>query len=177
MLSLRVCSPRDTHTPAKSDERHDFFVVSSSPMDERTPEQLKHLDFVQSNIARMHNASTSMKRYALAAFALGAFLARFFNDPTIFGITFLVVVSFCVLDAKYLQSERAFRVIYDCVRMQAPGSKTSFELKPSIGSLVPLSELKSWSTCLLYYPMLVLLALLWIGTDWQQLPSIGTQNG
>ena len=174
---MRRSARSSGRTPASSDERHGSPMLSSTPMDERTPEQLKHLDFAQSNIARMHNASMSMKRYALAAFALGASLARFLNDPTILGITFLVVVSFYVLDAKYLQSERAFRVIYDGVRMQAPGSTASFELKPNIGSLVPLSELTSWSTCLLYCPILALFALLWIGTDWLQLPSVGTQNG
>ena len=146
-------------------------------MGDRTVEQLKHLEFVQTNIARMHNASTSMKRFALAAFALGASLARFLQDPTILGITSLVIASFYVLDSKYLQAEQAFRAIYDCVRGQKPGSSTSFDLTPNIKSIVPVRELKSWSTFLLYGPMLLLLTVLWLSTDWQPLDSVRTNNG
>ena len=142
-------------------------VVNSTSMDERTVEQLKHLEFVQANIARMHNASTSMKRFALVTFALGVSLARFLHDPTILGITVIVIASFYVLDSKYLQAENAFRNLYESVRTQRPGTATSFELTPNVPRLIPLPELVSWSTFLLYCPMLLLTALLWIGTDWR----------
>ena len=134
-------------------------------MGTRTADQLKHLEFVQANIARMHNASTSMKRFALAAFALGASLARFLQDPTILWVTFFVIASFYVLDSKYLQAEGAFRVLYDCVRCQQPATAASFDLTPDITKIVPVRELKSWSTYLLYGPMLVLLTVLWLRTD------------
>ncbi len=130
-------------------------------MVERTAEQLKHLEFAQSNIARMHGASVSMKRFALAAFGIGGSLARVLNEPAILGITFVVVAAFFLIDAKYLQAERAFRTIYDNAREQPPGAPASFELTPAIQGVVPFKEFRSWSTWLLYGPILAILLLLW----------------
>ena len=143
----------------------------------RTTEQLKHLEFVQQNIARMHNASTYMKRLALVIFVMGASLARFLHDPTILGITSFVIASFYVLDSKYLQAERAFRFLYKDVRNEPAGAAATFDLTPDIKCLVPFCELRSWSTFLLYPPILLLLFLLWVGTDWQAPATLGTNNG
>ena len=88
----------------------------------------------------------------------------------------MVIVSFYVLDSKYLQAEKAFRALYDCVRGQEPGSPTSFDLTPNIKGIVPVRELKSWSTYLLYGPILLLLTVLWLSTEWQPLDSVGTNN-
>ena len=133
---------------------------------ERTPEQLKHLEFAQANIARMHDAATSMKRFALTAFALGGSLARFLHEPMIVFFTLVVVAGFFVLDAKYLQTEKAFTDIFNRVKDEPVGAAASFDLTPRIPTPVPLRELLSWSTWILYGPIIAILILLWAFVDW-----------
>lgn len=132
----------------------------------RTPEQLKYLEFAQANIARMHDAATSMKRFALAAFALGGSLASFLDEPLIILITLIAIAGFYVLDAKYLQAERAFRAIYNRVKDEPAGASASFDLTPVIPRLVPVREFASWSTWVLYGPIIVILLALWKFVDW-----------
>lgn len=130
-------------------------------MVERTGDQLKYLEFAQANIARLHDAATSMKRFALVAFALGGSLARVLSEPAIFGFTAVVIAAFFLLDAKYLQAERAFRDIYNRVRAEPPGTDASFDLTPAIQHWAPVGELRSWSTWPLYGPILAILLTLW----------------
>lgn len=70
----------------------------------RTAEQIKHLELVQANVARMHEAATSMKRLAVVGFALGGSMARYLKEPAIIGFTVAVIFASWVLDAKYLDS-------------------------------------------------------------------------
>ena len=114
----------------------------------------------------MHTASVSMKRFALSAFVLGVSIARLLREPEIVGITLFAIAAFYVLDAKYLQAERAFRVIYDDIRSQPPGGPASFDLTPARPHLVPWREFRSWSTILLYLPMLAILVAMWLRADW-----------
>ena len=130
-------------------------------MTERTPERLKHLEFIQSNITRMHEAALSMKRFAIVAFAVGCALARHFQDAYLFGVTTVVVFAFWMLDAKYLQVERVYRILYDRVSNQPNSEPTSFSMKPEKYNLLPLSEFASWSSYLLYAPLVVVLAVIW----------------
>ena len=132
----------------------------------RTPEQLKYLEFAQANIARMHDAATSMKRYALAAFALGGSLARFLNEPIIVLFTFVVIAGFFVLDAKYLQTEKAFRDIYNRLKDEPAGTAASFDLTPHVPTMLPIREFASWSTWMLYVPIMAILLLLWGFVEW-----------
>ena len=131
----------------------------------RTAEQLKHLELVQANVARMHEAGAAMKRFAVVSFALGGSMARYLKEPPIVGFTIAVIVAFWVLDAKYLQVERAFRVLYERIRSEVAGQTASFELNPEIRKVVPIKELWSWSTWLLYVPLFVLLTAFWFGAD------------
>lgn len=135
-------------------------------MVERSAEQLKHLELVEANVARMHEAATSMKRFAVVGFALGASMARYLKEPAIVGITVAAVVAFWVLDAKYLQAERSFRALYERTRGEVGGAAASFDLTPEARNVVPIEELGSWSTWLMYGPMLVLLAAIWFWADW-----------
>lgn len=132
----------------------------------RTQEQLKYLEFAQANIARMHDAATSMKRFALAAFALGGSLARFLDEPLIILLTLIVVAGFFILDAKHLQTERAFIAIYNRVKDEPAGASASFDLTPVIPRLIPVREFASWSTWILYVPIIVILLVLWAFIDW-----------
>ena len=98
----------------------------------RTAEQLKHLELVQVNIARMHDASTSMKRFTVVAFALGGSLARYLHESDIVVFTMVVIIAFWMLDSKYLQMERSYRALYELVRIQPAGDPASFDLTPDV---------------------------------------------
>ena len=135
-------------------------------MAERTAEQIKHLELVQANVARMHEAATSMKRFAVVGFALGGSMARYLKEPAIIGFTVVFIFALWVLDAKYLQAEGSFRRLYERTRSEVGGEKASFELTPDSRKVVPIRELGSWSTLLLYSPMLALLVVAWLWADW-----------
>lgn len=137
-----------------------------SSMTDRTTERLKHLEFLQANITRMHEASTSMKRLAILAFALGGSLARYLQDVTTIGLTVAVIAAIWALDSKYLQVERAYRALYNQVRALPYTEPTSFDLTPPISKALPLSELCSWSTVVLYGPLIILLTAIWLCADW-----------
>ena len=136
-------------------------------MSKNTEDRLKHLEFVQSIIARMHEASISMKRFAITSFALGGALARYLQDSVIVFLTMVVVIAFWVLDAKYLRVEREYRTLYDCVRVQPNTKPVSFDLKPVSNGRILVWELFSWFTFILYVPLIILLAALWLYADWK----------
>lgn len=142
-------------------------ITCNVKMSERTTEQLKYLEFVQSIVTRMHDASISMKRFAITAFALGGALARYLQDGAIIFLTMVVVVAFWLLDAKYLQIEREYRTLYDCVRIQPATESTSFKLNPEKSGRIPLKELASWSTSILYVPLILLLVAVWLFANWE----------
>ena len=132
----------------------------------RTVEQIKHLELVQANVARMHEAATSMKRFAVVGFGLGGSMARYLQEPAIIGFTVAVIATLWMLDAKYLQAERGFRALYERTRSEVGGQAASFEMTPETGKVVPVREFGSWSTWLLYAPMLALLVVIWLWADW-----------
>ena len=105
-----------------------------------------------------------MKRFAVVSFAVGGSFARYLQVPAIMGFTMAVIVAFWLIDAKYLQVERAYRGLYGRVSDEAAGTPASFDLRPEV-SIVPMRELRSWSTYLLYGPMLALLAGTWAFVD------------
>lgn len=134
-------------------------------MAERTSEQIKYLELLQANIARMHEAAVSMKRFAVVGFALGGSMSKYLNESLIMLFTIALVAAFWILDAKYLQTERSFKKLYDQTRCEAVENKASFALTAEKAGLIPFSELASWSTWLLYAPILATLAIvysLWV---------------
>ncbi len=84
----------------------------------------KHLDYIQSNIARMNNCSFQMKGWSVAI--LSALLAIFASSFETIGearkgntlfllIGFVPLIVFWFLDSYYLQQERKFRGVYNDV--------------------------------------------------------------
>jgi len=107
-----------------------------------------------------------MKRFAVVSFAVGGSLARYLQVPAIMGFTMAAILAFWLIDAKYLQVERAYRVLYERARAEAAGTPASFDLRPGTAR-VPMGALGSWSTYLLYGPLLALLAGVWAFADWE----------
>lgn len=82
--------------------------------------KIKHLEFIQSNIARMNQCSFKMKGWMVALVsALLALYAGSINSETGKGISVFILVAiiptaiFWFLDSYYLQQERKFRGLYD----------------------------------------------------------------
>ncbi|KAF5887219.1 hypothetical protein [Rhizobium sp. PEPV16] len=90
--------------------------------------RIKHLEMVQGVVSRLSNHSTNFKNYcvtlvtAIIGFALTA------NNVNIIPAAVLPVVAFAYLDARYLRLERAFRSLYNHVRLEDWNSQPTFDL-------------------------------------------------
>ena len=136
-------------------------------MDKRSDEQLKYLEFLQKNIARLHEAATSMKRFSVVAVAIGGSLARYLLEPSILDFTIVIVFAFWLMDSKYLQAERAFIALFNFAKDQPAGARASFDMTPKPMNIFPTKELRNWSTFLLYTPILALLIVVRFWFDWK----------
>lgn len=83
-------------------------------------EKMQHLEFIQSNIARMNQCSFRMKGWAITI--LTAFLAIYaaadktkLDTRLFFGVSVIPIILFWGLDSYYFQQERKFRGLYDDV--------------------------------------------------------------
>lgn len=91
--------------------------------------KIKHLEFIQSNIARMNQNSFQMKGWAVAVLsALLAIFAASVDDSGKGNVAFLFAAIiptfiFWLLDSYYLQQERKFRGVYNDVAELTPESK------------------------------------------------------
>lgn len=83
--------------------------------------KIKHLEFIQANIARMNQCSFNMKGWAIAILsALLAVYATSIGDDGKGNALFILIavvptILFWFLDTYYLQQERKFRGIYNDV--------------------------------------------------------------
>lgn len=107
----------------------------SDPEDRR-----KHLDYVQSVIARMSSASSSAKSWLLpvATAAYGFALSQRMPNVALLGVAAVVIFGF--LDANYLRQERAYRRLYDAV---SRGLVPCFALDPSLVES-PIPSTQRW---------------------------------
>jgi len=81
-----------------------------------TEDQGKHLEFIQSVIARMGTNSFLVKGWSVTLVAALFALAAKDSNPEFVFIAFLPCVLFWLLDVYYLQQEKLFRDLYDSVR-------------------------------------------------------------
>lgn len=78
-------------------------------------QKLKHLEFIQSVIARMDHNSFLIRGW-VAALVSGLFaLAAAQSNKDYVLITYVAIPSLWMLDAYYLHQERCFRCLYDAV--------------------------------------------------------------
>lgn len=85
-----------------------------------TDAKIKHLEFIQSNIARMNQCSFQMKGWMITVVTalLALFAASIDKETGVGNIMFIFIaiaptVIFWFLDSFYLQQERKFRGIYN----------------------------------------------------------------
>lgn len=100
-----------------------------------TENEVKHLEFIQSNIARMGQNSFYMKGWALAV--LAAVLALYaasvgdngYGNTVFLYVAVIPTTVFWLLDSYYLQQERKFRGVYNDVAKLSEES-TRINIKP-----------------------------------------------
>jgi hypothetical protein len=92
------------------------------------PPSEKHLDFIQSAISRTASNSFQMKSWnvALASAAVG-FAAAKDSHPRAAVLAVVPSLVFWLLDAYYLQLERAFRKLYN---EAVAGTAAAYSMKP-----------------------------------------------
>lgn len=109
---------------------------------------VKHLEFIQSNIARMNQCSFQMKGWMVAIVsALLALYASSVDSITGEGTKMYIFVAivptviFWVLDSYYLQQERKFRGVYnDLIDAEERKKIKLFQM--------PLDRYNGWKYCL-----------------------------
>ncbi len=109
-----------------------------------------HLNMIQSVITRRASNSLQFKCLCITIVSATIILSR----SSIIVASVLPVLLFCYLDVRYLSLERAYRDLYDEVRLKNDSDiDFSMEYKP-----VPKRDsFKSWSIWLFYPPMAFLL--------------------
>ena len=97
---------------------------------------IKHLEFVQSNIARMNQCSFQIKGWAttvitalLALYAASVSAETGSGNNMFIWIAIAPTVVFWILDSYYLQQERRFRGVYnDLINPDARGKIPPFKM-------------------------------------------------
>ncbi len=112
--------------------------------------KVEHLNMIQSIISRMANNSLQVKCWCLAIVGAAIVLSRSF---IILACVFPVVL-FCFLDTHYLNEERAFRELYDVVRVK-DDQDIDFSMKKKNEKI--RETFKSWSIWPFYLSLIVLL--------------------
>lgn len=91
---------------------------------------IKHLDYVQSAISRMADASFKIK--GLAITVVSAFVGIYVKTKDIHFLLVIILplILFWILDSYYLQQERKFRALYDILigKETHYGSVRKFEM-------------------------------------------------
>lgn len=93
-------------------------------MDMRTA----HLQMLQAVIGRMANASLLFRGWAITLVAGVFALSKTDTDRLFFLLAYFPILAFWVLDGYYLSRERAFRDLYDAVRVKKTDEEVDFSM-------------------------------------------------
>jgi hypothetical protein len=90
--------------------------VDQSDASEAQEDRRKHLEFVQSVIARLSQSSANAKGWSLTLAGAAAGFSITQERASLAVISIVVLLAFSTIDCNYLQGERRFRDLYDAVR-------------------------------------------------------------
>ena len=93
--------------------------------------KFKHLDYIQSTIARMASNSFYLKGLSVSLIAALITLSLKESDCRVFICTLLLNIVFWFLDAYYLRQEKLFRELYNEVRLIEDDSNITFSMDTS----------------------------------------------
>jgi hypothetical protein len=117
-------------------------------------DQRKHLDFIQSVIARLASSSSTAKGWGLTVATAAFGFSATKSVPVVAGLGLVVVVFFGLLDSYYLREERLFRCLYDEART---GAIEVYSMKKDAYAerCTHRQVIRSWSVLGFYGPLLL----------------------
>ena len=118
-------------------------------------EIIKHLEFAQTVIARMAQASFIIKGWSITLVSATMGLAALNREKEFILLAFVPAIAFMFLDAYYLQHERFYRNLYEIVRKR-DGRIESMMMDLKLLTVKKLVELPSYWLALGSGPLLVL---------------------
>lgn len=122
---------------------------------------MKHLEMIQSVVARMAGYSATLKNYCITLVIGVVGFAFTVKQANLVALSILAVIAFGYLDARYLQLERAYRSLFENVRLADWDARPLFDLKPGHVDRHPYWEaVSSWSILGFYVPILMVVAVI-----------------
>lgn len=91
--------------------------------------KIKHLEMIQTIIFRMSQNSFSLKGWAITLVAGIFALAAKDANLSFFLISYVPIILFWFLDSYYLQMERKYKTLYNCL-ITNKKAQSDFNLKP-----------------------------------------------
>ena len=84
--------------------------------------RLKHLEMLQSAVARMAGVGVSLKNYCITLTTAVCGFSITLQRPLVALLALLPITTFALVDAQYLRIERRFRALFDRVRSEDWGT-------------------------------------------------------
>lgn len=127
--------------------------------------RLKHLEMVQSIIARIANYGATLKNYSLTLTTAICGFSITLQRPSVAILALLPVVLFATLDVQYLRTERRFRALFDKIRLEDWSTQT--DARVDIKDIPGEHYCKlffSWSIVYFYLPLAIcIIAVAYLG--------------
>jgi hypothetical protein len=130
-------------------------------------DQIAHLGMIQGVINRLATNASSMKSLAGTIAAAAIALYGTLNNSQwayLVGASVPIVI-FCIMETRYLQLERAYRALYDDVRLGTSVEPFTMSYEPYLPKVSPVvCLLFSWSIMWFYLAIMVAFAIIYIAT-------------
>jgi hypothetical protein len=115
--------------------------------------RVKHLEMVQSVVARMASQGAATKTACVTIVTAVVGFGVTLQKPSVVLLALLPVTIFALLDARYLQLERHFRHRFDEIRGQKWSVMPNFEIGTADVTQGYWQALRSWSIVYFYAPI------------------------
>ena len=99
----------------------------------------KHLEFIQSAIARMNQNSINIKTWCITILTAFSGLAKATLIRDAISVVLVLLFIFCIMDSYYLYLERGFRHLYEI----ASNLKNDIKLKGDFDMTIPEEDRKT----------------------------------
>jgi len=127
-----------------------------------SPDETKHLEFIQDVITRMNSNSFQMKAWmvTLVSALLGIFAST--GNHKFVLVAFVPTLIFWFLDTYYLWQERKFRGLYnDVAGVKSENKIKLFEMRPDLYKVSYWDVFGSITIMLLYITMIAILLVIY----------------
>jgi hypothetical protein len=118
--------------------------------------RVKHLEMVQSVIARLANQGAALRSYCITLVTGIIGVAITLQSAPVAALAALPALAFAFLDAQYLKNERRYRAMFDVIRADEWTSMPTFSLNLAEAPSVSLtSTFFAAGTIMFYLPVII----------------------